>query len=122
MRNIIINGKPVGSPPARQVVSRSAILILCGVLIGSTVAQGPLTGVAFGGFCAGIIGMISFLALDLVAHRRENRLLMRRLVAADSNLTARLRRHVASRTPAAPRRCMLVARMESSYLPVTFGR
>ncbi len=121
MRNITINGEPVGSPPARQVVSRSAILILSGVLIGSTVAQGALTGVAFSSFCAGIIGMISFLALNLAAHRRDTRIVRRTLAAADSNLTKRLRRHVASPTPAAPQRRTPAATRESSYLPVTFA-
>jgi hypothetical protein len=121
MRYVTINGKPVASSPAREVVSRSAILILSGVLIGNTVAQGPLTGVAFGGFCAGIVGMISFLALDLAARRRQNRIVRRTLAAADSTLAKRLRRHVACQSPNSPRRRTSLVTMESSYLPVTVG-
>jgi hypothetical protein len=121
MRYDTINGTPVGSQPARQVISRSAILILSGVLIGTTVAQGQLTGITLGGFCAGIIGMMSFLALDLAAERRQKQVLQRTLAAANSKLTRRLRRHVASQFPSSPRRRTRAVTIESSYLPVTFG-
>ncbi len=121
MKHVTINGKPVGSRIDRQLISRSAILILSGVLIGSTVTQGQLTGIGFFGFCAGIIGMISFLALDLAARGRQKRIVRRTLAAADSTLTKRLRRHVGSQSPVSRRRRTPVATSESSYLPVTFG-
>jgi len=120
MRYFMINGKSVGAQTSREVVSRSAILILSGVLIGTTVSQGNLTGTSFCGFCAGIIGMISFLALDLVAHGRRKRIVRTRLAAADSTLATRLRRHVDSQSTRIPNRRRPHA--DSSYLPVTPAR
>jgi hypothetical protein len=120
MRHVTINGKPIGPPPARQIISRSAILILSGVLIGTTVSQGHLTGVSLYGFCAGIIGMISFFALDLAAQKRQTRVIRRRLAAADSTLATRLHRHVTCPPkPTQRRRSFPVG--ESSYLPVMVG-
>jgi hypothetical protein len=118
MRHVTINGRPVApQQPARQVISRSAILILSGVLIGTTISQGPLTGTAFYGFCAGIIGMISFLALDLAAQKRQTRVVRKRLATANSKLTTRLHRHVTQPgKPIRRRRPLPVG--ESSYLPV----
>jgi hypothetical protein len=122
MRHITINGRSVGQQqPTRQVISRSAILILSGVLIGTTVSQGHLTGLSLYGFCAGIIGMISFFALDLVAQKRQTRAVRRRLAAADSTLTTRLRRHVTPRTPKPMQRRRLLPVGEASYLPVMVG-
>jgi hypothetical protein len=117
MKHFTINGKAVGAPTSRLVISRSAILILSGVLIGTTVSQGNLTGTSFTGFCAGIVGMISFFALDLAAHGRHRRVLRKKLAAADSTLAKRLTRHVDSqsmRTPSHRR-----PHVDSSYLPVT---
>ena len=121
MRHVTINGKPVGpQQPARQVISRSAILILSGVLIGTTISQGPLTGTSFYGFCAGIIGMISFFALDLAAQNRQTHVVRRRLAAANSKLNTRLHRHVTQPTKPLRRRRPLPLG-ESSYLPVMVG-
>src|SRR6266478_4768710 len=122
MRHATINGRLVGQQqPARQVISRSAILILSGVLIGTAVSQGNLAGVSLYGFCAGIIGMISFFALDLVAQKRQTRIIRKRLAVADSTLTTRLRRHVSPETakPTQRRRPLPVG--EASYLPVMVG-
>jgi hypothetical protein len=123
MGHASINGKPVAPQRSPQMISRSAILILSGVLIGNAVHQGPLDGISFYGLCAGIAGLVSFLGLDLVAHRGRQRVVRKTLKAADSTLTQRLRRHVDCQTPQAPtRRRMLpslVPSGESSYLPVT---
>jgi hypothetical protein len=121
MRHVTINGRPIGLPqPARQVVSRSAILILSGILIGTTISQGHLTGTSFYGFCAGIIGMISFFALDLAAQKRQTRVIRKRLAAANSKLTTRLHRHVTQPVkPIRHRRPLPIG--ESSYLPVMIG-
>jgi hypothetical protein len=117
MRNPTINGRPVGPHGSRNVISRSAILILSGVLIGTAIAQGDLTGVAFYRFVAGIIGLIGFYALDLAAKGRQTRIVRRRLAAADSVLTGRLRRHVVAND--VPPRCRARQSIgESSYLPV----
>src|SRR5262245_49986421 len=121
MRYVSINGKPVGRQPGGHVISRSAILILSGVLIGTTLTQGHMTGVAFGGFSAGIIGMISFYALDLVAERRRNQVVRRKLAAVDSALSSRLRRHVAPPMPISPMRRAPYPTAEASYLPVACG-
>src|SRR5262245_57371987 len=118
MRHVTINGKPVGpQQPARQLISRSAILILSGILIGTTIAQGHMTGISFYGCCAGIIGMISFFALDVVAERRQSRVVRKRLAVANSTLTTRLRRHVTARLPRPAYRRRPIPVEESSYLP-----
>ena len=123
MRHVSINGKPLAQQRSPQVISRSAILILSGVLIGNSLHQGALDGIAFYGFCAGIVGMLSFLGLDLAAQRGRQRIVRKTLAAADSTLTQRLRRHVECHTPKAPTRSrmlpLVLAPGESSYLPVT---
>jgi hypothetical protein len=122
MRHVTINGRPVGpQQPTRQVISRSAILILSGILIGTTIAQGHMTGVSFYGFCAGIIGMISFFSLDVAAERRQSRVVRKRLAVANSTLTTRLRRHVTPRTPKPTQRRRPLPVGEASYLPVMVG-
>ena len=123
MGHASINGKPVAPQRSPQIISRSAILILSGVLIGTSIHRGPLDGISFYGFCAGITGLVSFIALDLVAQRGRQRVVRKTLAAVDSTLSQRLRRHVECQTPKAPlRRRMLPALVpsgESSYLPVT---
>ena len=118
-----INGKPVAPQRSPQIISRSAILILSGVLIGNSIHQGPLDGISFYGLCAGITGMVSFMGLELVAQRGRQRVVRKTLAAADSTLTQRLRRHVECQTPKAPTRRRLLPMVlrpgESSYLPVT---
>ena len=114
-----INGKPIGPSSSRQVVSRSAILILSGVLIGTTIGQGGLAGLAVYRFFAGVIGLISYLGLELVAHGRRKRVLRKTLAVVDSTLKSRLSRHVSSHPPRAPKRKQLNFCDESSYLPVT---
>ena len=117
MRNSTINGGPVGQKSSGHVISRSAILILSGLLIGTAIAQGDLGGVAFYRLVAGIIGLIAFYALDLAAQRRQTRVVRKRLAAVDSVLTRRLRRHVLVNDVAAPcRKPWSIG--ESSYLPV----
>lgn len=118
MKHLTINGRPIGPQPARQLVSRSAILILSGVLIGTTLNQPELTGTAFSGFCAGIVGMISFVALDLAAQRRQSQAVRKTLASADSMLIGRLHRHVSFEGPLAPRPRKPHAHPDASYLPV----
>lgn len=122
MANVTINGKPVGPQPSDQVISRSAILILSGALIGTTITQGPLTGVSFCGFCAGIAGMISFFALDVLSHHRRNRAFRKTLAAVETTLSTRVRRHVTSQSITAPKRVSPLSAHETSYLPVTSAR
>src|SRR5436853_3494988 len=100
MGHASINGKPVAPRRAPQVISRSAILILSGVLIGNSIHQGPLDGLSFYGFCAGITGMLSFLGLDLAAQRGRQRVVRKTLAAIDSTLTKRLRKQVEVQAPA----------------------
>jgi hypothetical protein len=123
MGHASINGKPVAPQRSTQVISRSAILILSGVLIGTSIHQGPFDGLSFYGLCTGITGMLSFMGLELVAQRGRQRVVRKTLAAVDSTLTKRLRRHVECQTPKAPlRRRMLPSLIpsgESSYLPVT---
>jgi len=119
MGDASINGKPVGPRRSPQIISRSAILILSGALIGNSIHQGPLEGISFQAFCAGIVGFVSFLGLELVAQRGRQRVVRKTLAAADSMLTKRLRRHVESQTPMAPTRRRLLPIGESSYLTVT---
>jgi|GEM_PF-5745983 len=114
-----INGKPVAPQRSPQIISRSAILILSGVLIGNAIHQGPLDGLSFYGFCAGITGMISFLALDLAAQRGRQRIVRKTLAAVDSKLTKRLRMHVELQTPKVRPRRRFLPVAESSYLTVT---
>jgi len=118
-----INGKPVAPQRSPQIISRSAILILSGVLIGNAIHQGPLEGASYYGLCAGLTGLISFLGLELVAQRGSQRVVRRTLAAVDSTLTQRLRRHVECQTPKAPKRPRMLPSLvpsgESSYLPVT---
>lgn len=119
MGHASINGKPVAPQRAPQVISRSAILILSGILIGNSIHQGPLDGISIYGLCAGITGMLSFLGLDLAAQRGRKRVVRKTLAAVDSTLTKRLRRHVECQTPKAPKRRRMLPVAESSYLTVT---
>jgi hypothetical protein len=118
MGDASINGKPVGPQRSPQIISRSAILILSGALIGNSIQQGPLDGVAFQAFCAGIVGLVSFLGLELVAQRGRQRVVRKTLAAADTILMKRLRRHVECQTPKAPTRRRLLPFGEASYLTV----
>jgi hypothetical protein len=123
MGHASINGKSVAPQRSTQVISRSAILILSGVLIGTSIHQGPFDGLSFYGLSAGITGMLSYLGLELVAQRGRQRVVRKTLAAIDSTLTQRLRRHVECQTPKAHTRGRLLplvlAPGESSYLPVT---
>ncbi len=119
MRQLSINGKPVTPRRSPEVVSRSAILILSGALIGTAVTQGELTGLNASGFYAGIAGLLAFYVLDLAARRNRTRVVRRKLAAIDTRLTKRLKRDVELQSPLRkPRRRMLPIG-ESSYLPVT---
>src|SRR5579872_6224396 len=101
MRHASINGKPIRPQSPPQVVSRTAILILSGALIGTSLSHESLTGSSFVAFAAGIVGLISFVALEQVAYGRRKRLVRNTLAACDSTLTRRLERHVRSgSTPA----------------------
>src|SRR5580765_6580101 len=115
MGHASINGKPVAPQRPPQIISRSAILILSGVLIGNSIHQGPLDGISFYGLCAGITGMLSFLGLDLAAQRGRQRVVRKTLAAVDSTLTTRLRRHIECQTPKAPKRRRMLPVAESSY-------
>jgi len=120
MAQASINGKPVAPQRSPQVLSRSAILILSGVLIGSSIQQGPLDGVSFYSFCTGIVGMVSFVGLELVSQRGRQRSVRKTLAAADSTLTKRLRRQVECQSPRSCRvRPTALTEGESSYLPAT---
>lgn len=121
MQQFSINGQPIRPQTQPQVISRTAILILSGVLIGATLSQGNLAGVSFYAFIAGILGLISFVGLDLVAQKQRKHVVRQALLAADSNLTGRLRRHIGSQIAPAPRRSQIARRVEASYLPVTPG-
>lgn len=119
MGSSTINGKPVAPQRSPQIISRSAILILSGVLIGNSIQQGPPEGLSFYGFCAGMTGIVSFLGLELVAQRGRQRVVRKTLAAVESTLTKRLRRHIEFHGPAAPARRRLLPIAESSYLTVT---
>ncbi len=121
MGHATINGKAIGKKSSRDVVSRNAILILSGALIGAAVAQGDLAGLAFFRTCAGVIGILSFFALDLVAQKQRNRVLQKTLAEVDSTLARRLSRHVALQSPKGLVRRRSIPLGDSSYLPVTFA-
>jgi hypothetical protein len=121
MGHATINGKPIGPQPDSQVISRSAILILSGILIGTTYGHGGMSGLGFYRFCAGIIGVISFLGLELIANGRRKRMLRKTLAVADSTLKSRLLRHVSSQSPEAPNSRRSPISAESSYLTVTMA-
>jgi hypothetical protein len=120
MSNTTINGRPIGRQAPRNVISRSAILILSGILIGTAIAQGDLAGVAFYRFVAGIVGLIAFYALDLVAQGQQARVIRQRLAATDSFLAGRLRRHLPA-NDVAPSGRIKRSIAEASYLPVAVG-
>jgi len=122
MRQITINGKPISPQRPQQVISRSAILILSGILIGRSLSQGDLTGIGFSQLCAGIVGLLAFYALDLAANRRSHRVATRTLADVDSILARRLKKHVELQkpgdSPPKPSRRRLSLYTEASYLPV----
>jgi len=120
MKHASINGKPIRPQSPPQVVSRTAILILSGILIGTSISRESMSGTSFVAFAAGIVGLISFVALEQVAHRGRRRLVKKTLAACNSTLTRRLERHVQSQTAPAihgPRRRR--SPLDASYLPVT---
>lgn len=121
MGHATINGKPIKPQSSPQIISRSAILILSGVLIGTTIAQGDLAGFAIYRCCAGVIGLIAFLALDLAAQGHRKRVVRKTLAAVDSTLMTRLRRHLTPQSPKGPQRRRAISLAESSYLPVTLA-
>lgn len=121
MGHTTINGKLIGKQSSREVISRSAILILSGILVGTALAQGEMNGPAMYRICAGVIGILAFFALDLAAQRRQNRVLRKTLAAVDSTLARRLNRQVAQQTPKGPERRRSINTADSSYLPVTLA-
>jgi hypothetical protein len=126
MRPITINGKPVAPQRPQHVISRSAILILSGLLIGRSINQGDLTGIAFSGMCAGIVGLLAFYVLDLAASRHCHRVARRTLADVDSVLSQRLKRHVELQSPNSgpprPARRRLPSYAEASYLTVAHSQ
>jgi hypothetical protein len=118
MGHSTINGKPIGSQPSRQVISRSAILILSGILIGTAFGQGGVNGLGSCRFCAGMVGAISYIGLELIANGRRKRIVRKRLAIARSTLKSRLSRHVSSHSPQPPKCRLSPISAESSYLPV----
>jgi len=126
MRQITINGKPIVPQRPQHVISRSAILILSGILIGRSISRGDLTGITFSGLCAGIVGLLAFYVLDLAANRHCHRVASRTLADVDSLLSHRLKRHVEMQLPGAsppkPVRRHLPSYAEASYLTVTHSR
>ncbi|MBI3866538.1 MAG: hypothetical protein HY290_32045 [Planctomycetia bacterium] len=119
MRQVSINGKAVSPQRSSEVVSRSAILILSGALIGTAIANGDLTGLNGTGFYAGIAGLLAFFALDLVAQGSRKRVVRRTLAAVDSRLSTRLKRDVERQSPMCRPKHRLRPIGESSYLTVT---
>jgi hypothetical protein len=91
---ITINGKPVSRAHQLQLVSRTAILILSAVLIGTTIGRASLSGIYMYAFSAGIIGMISFFALDIAAHRKSRQVARKTIEVWQERLAARIERHV----------------------------
>jgi len=118
MANSTINGKAIGPKPASQVISRSAILILSGILIGTAFGQGGVQGLGIYRFCAGMVGVISYLGLELIANGRRKRIVKKKLAVAASTLKSRLLRHVSSESQATPKLRRSPISAESSYLPV----
>jgi hypothetical protein len=110
------NGRP------GVLVSRTAILILSGVLIGNGIGNGVMSGLHFYGFCAGLIGLISFFALDVLAHQRQLLKTRRRTESVTRVLDRRIRRHVARHQPTEDGLLHPTRRRESSFLPVTCGK
>lgn len=120
MSNLSINGRPVAAPRPVQLVSRTAILILSGVLIGTGVGRGAPAGIYFYTFCAGVIGLISFMGLEHLAERQRQAKTRRVLEAAERTLASRIDRHVPRyRTARVRRHYRSRATPESSYLTVT---
>jgi hypothetical protein len=119
MKHASINGKPIRPQSPPQVVSRTAILILSGILIGTSITRESLSGASFVAFAAGIVGLISFVALEQVAHRGRRRLVKKTLAACNSTLTRRLERHVQSQTAPIHEPRRRGSSFDASYLPVT---
>jgi hypothetical protein len=94
MPMITVNGKPVSKAHQLQLVSRTAILILSAVLIGATIGHATLTGIYLYAFSAGIIGMIAFFALDVVAHQRSSQIARKVIESTQQTLARRIERHV----------------------------
>ena len=115
-----INGRPVAAPRPVQLVSRTAILILSGVLIGTGVGHGVPAGLYICTFCAGVIGLISFVGLEHLAERQRQSKTRRVLKATERLLASRIDRHVPRlRAPRVRRHYRSRATPESSYLTVT---
>jgi hypothetical protein len=89
-----INGRPVAPGSGPRLVSRTAILILSCVLIGTALGQGMLNGISICGFGAGVAGVIAFVALDARATRRRNQAMRNNLRQARECLAMRIERHV----------------------------
>lgn len=104
------------------LVSRTAILILSSVLIGTGIGHGVMSGLYFYGFCAGLIGLISFFALDLLAHQQMTLKARRRNENVTRVLDRRILRHVARHQTTKEAILRPIRRRESSFLPVMCGR
>src|SRR5262245_57009878 len=98
MKHASINGKPIRPQSPPQVISRTAILILSGILIGTSISRESVDGASFVACAAGTVGLIAFVALEQVAHRGRRRLVKKTLAACNSTLTRRLERHLQSQT------------------------
>jgi hypothetical protein len=117
--NVSINGQPVAPKRPVQLVSRTAILILSGVLVGTAVGHGVPAGIYVHCFCAGVLGLVAFVTLDHLAERRRKQTVRRALERSQRTLASRIDRHVALAPVKRSRRHRASA--ESSYLTVTMA-
>ena len=122
MKDVTLNGKPVLPRSESPLISRSAILILSSVLIGTALGNGTFAGIYFYCFSAGTIGLISFLGLDYLAEHRARQTVSLGLERAHETISARIERHVFAidRQPLEGPKPKL--RRESSWLTVNVSK
>ena len=80
--------------PPREVISRSTIFILSGILIGTGLGKEIWNAAAFMNVLTGMTGLIAFYALDQLATQRSRRAARTRLQRIQRKLAGRIERHV----------------------------
>ena len=118
----ILNTGNSPEEPARSLVSRSAILIVSGVLIGTGMGGGAMTGLQACSLSAGLIGVIAYFGLSWVARRSRSRLASRTIEATRATLDSRMDRHRKQIEALVESHRRPAQSEDSSYLPVAIRR
>lgn len=117
-RPVPTRSEPIRVLTERALVSRTSILILSGVLIGMAAGRLTHTTAELPAFVAGVMGLLSYLVIESLVKRRQDKAQKVRELSLQA-LETRLNRHLShAHDPYRQRPHMHRANMAQQYLPV----